>query len=821
MKWQVRFLFAFLVSIVAACVPVYAHAATWYANSSTGNDTSGTGASGAPYATFHKAYTAASAGDTINLTGTFDWTNSGESGDAQYTGYTITKNLTITGQAADETFIQAAANASSGDRKVFTIDGATVTVSNVTIRYGRNTTSSSGTSGGGIYVTSDGVLTAEDCRITENYVTSTSWGGFGGGINNEGTLTVNRCTIDNNFAYSQGGGVNNAYVAAGSNTARITNSTIAFNSTAATVATVGGAGLYLRSGTVHVTNTTIAYNDAPSGTGDTTGIDIVSGATAVIKNSIVTDNEVGGADVSDSSGNWFDITNSGTLTDNGGNIFGKVSTSFSGVSFNATSWYDLYSNGAGDDVYRLSSNANTTGSIHLSTSLADNSTENGTQTLAISSASSVAVDNGSTAANGSVSIPSTDQRGLSRSGSTDIGSYEYGALPSDSTAPVISSVASSTTATTATITWTTDEAASTLVRFGVMVGLGTTTSHTNTVTRVTSHSITLSSLKSCAKYYFEVQSVDASSNTATSSATLRTTGCSGSAPITATQEGTIAAASGGTLSQGTLTLAVPVSFTSATTSAVFQAQTLSSDSFFSAVGAPSGKSRIGSSVYSLSAFSDATTTVSSFDTALSMTLSYEDTDVTGYDETSLKIHRYDGSDWYELSSCAVDRSANTVTCTTTSFSDFSLFGTANSASSASGGSVQDQVKNLVTMGKNEEAQKIKKEWPGLFGQSTTTKSNTPPGPSPVASVPIMTVRDLSLGLSGEDVMSLQKMLIEKASGPSSFELARIGATGYFGVYTRNALGEYQKVSGIRPFSGYFGSLTRAHMKHTGTAGVWW
>ncbi len=135
-------------------------------------------------------------------------------------------------------------------------------------------------------------------------------------------------TIDNNFAYSQGGGINNAYLAAGSNTSTITNSTIAFNSTAATVATVGGAGLYIRSGTAYVTNTTIAYNDAPSGTGDTSGIDIVSGATLVIKNSLVSDNEVGGADVSDSSGNWFDITNSGTLTDNGSNIteFGPRST---------------------------------------------------------------------------------------------------------------------------------------------------------------------------------------------------------------------------------------------------------------------------------------------------------------------------------------------------------------------------------------------------------------------------------------------------------------------------------------------------------------
>lgn len=807
-------LFALAIGMVAVCVPIQAHAATWYANSASGNDSTGTGSSGSPYATFHKAYTAASSGDTINLTGTFDWTNAGETGDAQYTGYTIAKNLTITGQAADETIIQAASTATSGDRKVFTIDGATVTVSDVTIRYGRNTTSYSGISGGGIYVKTGATLTVADCRITENYVTSTSWGGYGGGIQNEGTLTVNRCTIDNNFAYSQGGGVNTAYVAAGSNTSTITNSTIAFNSTAATVATVGGAGLYIRSGTAYVTNTTIAYNDAPSGTGDTSGIDIVSGATLVIKNSLVSDNEVGGADVSDSSGNWFDITNSGTLTDNGSNIFGKVNTAYSGVTFNNASWYDLYGNGTGDDTYRLASDAGTTGSLYLATSLADNSTQNGTQTLAISSGSSIVVNNGVSSANGSVSIPTTDQRGLSRNGATDIGAYEYAATPPDTTSPTISSVSATPTATGATITWTTDEAASSLIRFGPVSTYGTTTAETNTSSRVTSHSVTLSGLSSCVRYYFQVQSIDAASNTATSSAsTFRTTGCTGSAPVSATQEGTIAAASGGTLTEGILTLTVPTSFTAATTSAIFQAQALDADTFFTTAGTPSGKSRIGSSVYALKALSDATTTVSSFDAALTVTLSYTDSDISAYEESSLTIHRYDGSSWYGLSSCTVDTSANTVACTTTSFSDFALFGeSVQSASSGSGWTKESQVQNLLARGRVETAEKLKQEWPKLFADTSIATTTS--------SVPIV-VRDLFITFTGSDVEHLQNILIERKSGPSALELERIGATGYFGLYTKRALGEYQKAENILPYAGYFGPLTRAHMKSTTVPGLWW
>lgn len=440
---------------------LFAHstlAATIYSDYSTGNDTTGNGSSATPYKSFHKAYTTASNGDTINLTGTFSWTNADETGDIQYGGYEIAKNLTITGQNASSTIIQAATTSTAGTRRVFTIkNGYTVSLQNMKVRYGRNATDYNGREGGGILVETGGTLTVTDSHITQNYVNSTSWGGFGGGIQNLGTLTVNRTTIDNNFAQSQGGGVNNAYLAAATNVSYITNSTLAFNSTADTVATVGGAGLYIRSGTVYVTNSTIAYNDAPSGTGDTTGIDIVSGATLSIKNSIVAANEVGGSPVNASSGNWFDITNSGTLTDLGGNVFGKVNTAYSGVSFHSTSWYDLYGNGAGDNVYRLT--AGTTGSLYLDTALADNSTANYTQTFAITNASSITINNGQSGSNGSVSVPGVDGRNLTRVSTVDIGAYEYDASSEDTTNPSVSltvpensAVISGTVALTATST---------------------------------------------------------------------------------------------------------------------------------------------------------------------------------------------------------------------------------------------------------------------------------------------------------------------------------------------------------------------------------
>ena len=66
-------------------------------------------------------------GDIINLSGTFTWTDAGETGDVQYTEYTISKNITIQGQDPGNTIVQAHGSPNSADRRVFTItNGYTV-----------------------------------------------------------------------------------------------------------------------------------------------------------------------------------------------------------------------------------------------------------------------------------------------------------------------------------------------------------------------------------------------------------------------------------------------------------------------------------------------------------------------------------------------------------------------------------------------------------------------------------------------------------------------------------------------------------------------
>ncbi len=97
------------------------------------------------------------------------------------------------------------------------------------------------------------------------------------------------------------------------------------------------------------------------------------------------------------------------------------------------------------------------------------------------------------------------------------------ASAADTTPPVISAIASSTTGTTATITWTTDEVASSTVQYGSTSSYGTAST---SATLVTSHSITLTGLTAETLYHFQVGSADAAANVATSSDQTFTTGLS-------------------------------------------------------------------------------------------------------------------------------------------------------------------------------------------------------------------------------------------------------------------------------------------------------
>lgn len=90
-----------------------------------------------------------------------------------------------------------------------------------------------------------------------------------------------------------------------------------------------------------------------------------------------------------------------------------------------------------------------------------------------------------------------------------------------------------------------------------------------------------------------------------------------------------------------------------------------------------------------------------------------------------------------------------------------------------------------------------------FGLATFQATLLPPGQVLGASAVFQFVNNLRVGMSGPEVMELQRRLTETGyyNGP---------ITGYFGPLTRAALVKFQRAHGLPP-TGFFGPMTRALM----------
>ena len=89
---------------------------------------------------------------------------------------------------------------------------------------------------------------------------------------------------------------------------------------------------------------------------------------------------------------------------------------------------------------------------------------------------------------------------------------------------------------------------------------------------------------------------------------------------------------------------------------------------------PSGK--VGADIFyniSFQKVSDSSA-VSSFDKAVTLTFYYDDSDISGINESTLKAYRWNGSAWSALSDSSVDTSLNKVTATIQQFSNLALLG---------------------------------------------------------------------------------------------------------------------------------------------------
>lgn len=439
-------------------------------------------------------------------------------------------------------------------------------------------------------------------------------------------------------------------------------------------------------------------------------------------------------------------------------------------------------------------------------------------------------------------------------------------VAADETAPGLSSISASPEPTSVIIEWVTDEAGSSLVEYGPSSTYVSSTTELNTLPRVTDHEITITGLRSCITYNFKVVSRDGSGNESESSnRTFTTKGCTGDAEVAA-QTASVAAVATSTgaeielisASKG-IRIEVPAAY--ASTSAHFQLKKIDDSAVLASTTPPSGKTALEDHTYALHAITDNLMVITTFEQPIELTVQYTDSDTSAFTEDSLRLYRWDEDDsaWEELAGCIVNSTDNTVTCTTDHFSTFGLFGDENAESpeeegeqpeseedttSSSGSGTRTplsaQVAALLRNGNVEGAWDIATGYmhilqkedarvtanllsayllhlQSLLVTTQTAIANNTTVPDTTLIEHALSLRDLTLTMEGDDVRRLQLFLIKQNKGPQARELSRVGATGYFGTYTANALSEFQSAVGIAPVSGYYGHITRTYLN--GTLGI--
>ncbi len=389
----------------------------------TTTDDVDTGACSDDDCSLREAIAAANAGDTVSIPeGTYTLT--------QGTALTISTDISLVGESAADTIIQAAANADDAQSRVFYIDGSAVTLSSLTIRYGRTTsdsTENSGGSGGGIYVTGGQELTLDNVIISTNFAEN-----YGGGIYNDGsTITLNNSTVAGNSlsdGNANGGGIYNDY----GGTINLNNCAIIDNE-----GCTAGGGIFNHDGaTMVLSNCTVSGNgsvDDDTQCSSITGVGICNnGILELISSTIANNNSTG------SGATGGGITNSGTLTASGSIISNNSVTgdgndcyAVGSAATMTSSGYNLIGDGSFCTFTEVTGDQVGTAADPIDAQFDVLGNYGGSsETLALLS-SSPAIDAGGS------DCPETDQRDVSRPQGTacDIGAYEYDSVTLTVTKP--------------------------------------------------------------------------------------------------------------------------------------------------------------------------------------------------------------------------------------------------------------------------------------------------------------------------------------------------------------------------------------------------
>ncbi len=254
------------------------------------------------------------------------------------------------------------------------------------------------------------------------------------------------------------------------------------------------------------------------------------------------------------------------------------------------------------------------------------------------------------------------------------GNISVSAIFVDSSAPTISGASATPTDGSANVEWTTNEASTSRVLYGLTSSLGLATVKDGTL--VESHSVSLDSLHACARYFVRIVSEDASHNATTSGIfTFSTLGCDTSSIENGGEE--FVSSSGGTVSvstnNGTASLIIPSDFYSSggtPKEATFQINTLD---MASSSSEPSGTNLVDDNLFELLAVSDDDEKITSFDKDITFVVRYGSDVGSSFEEGTLDVYRYSGGEWIKQS-CVLDTAAHTLTCALSHFSTYGVFG---------------------------------------------------------------------------------------------------------------------------------------------------
>jgi hypothetical protein len=248
--------------------------------------------------------------------------------------------------------------------------------------------------------------------------------------------------------------------------------------------------------------------------------------------------------------------------------------------------------------------------------------------------------------------------------------------------PTITNVVAEAQVNNATITWNTDINASSQIEYGLTTGYGEITLESNTSPRVTNHTVIMTGLVSCVRYYFRVLSKNSSGVQGVSSQyTLATSGCVTSS-ISGGNEALIDNISGGlvtlTTNDGTTQITAPENFTTEDTT--IQLNKLDIGSI---PDPPSGQVLVNDNIFDFSAVNESGTEITEFDQPLTLTITYGSNTESSFRENTLDIYKYIGNSWVDQN-CSLDTNTNTLTCSLTSFSVYGVFGEKTVSSRESG-----------------------------------------------------------------------------------------------------------------------------------------